>query len=195
MSALVKVASAGLTRPRTPRRPDDWMLRQLPVQMLSHDFFVRFVSIFQELGSTLLEDADGVEHAVDLTIAPESSIAWLGSWIGVDKLDNSMPEALRRRIVATAARTLSTRGTVAGLTSFLELLSGSSAEVVEGGGIWRAGEVPDDTAWVRMRVARTGSLDEAAFVDMVRDEIPAHVTAELWVADRQVWNSEQDEEW
>jgi phage tail-like protein len=193
-SALTPVR-AGLARPASRARPDDWMLRQLPVQMLSHDFFVRFVSIFQELGSTLLDDADNVEHVVDLTVAPESSIAWLGSWIGVDKLDNSMPEELRRRIVATAATTLATRGTVHGLRAFLELLSGGSATVEDGGGVWRADEVPEDTAWVRMHVAGTGTLAEAAFVDMVRDEVPAHLRAELWVGDRRVWDSETDDEW
>lgn len=171
------------------------MLRQLPVQMLSHDFFVRFVSIFQELGSTLLDDADNIEHVVDLSVVPGSSVAWLGSWIGVEKLDNSMPEELRRRIVATAAQTLATRGTVLGLRAFLELLSGGPAEVDEGGGVWRAGEAPPDTAWVRMHVAETGALAEAAFVDIVRDEVPAHVRAALWVGDRMVWDSETDDEW
>lgn len=186
---------AALTRPQRPRRPDDWMLRQLPVQMLSHDFFVRFVSIFQELGSGLLEDADNIENTVDLSVTPETSIAWLGSWIGVEKLDPAMPEALRRRIVATSARTLASRGTVHGLRTYLELLSGGQVEVTEGGGVWRSGEVPADTAWVRLHVASTGALDEAAFVDMVRDEVPAHVTAQLYVGARRVWDSEEDRDW
>ncbi|WP_139983211.1 phage tail protein [Nocardioides litoris] len=194
MSSLVRSARLP-ARPARRARPDDWMLRQLPVQMLAHDFFVRFVSIFQELGSSLLDDADNVDHAVDLTVAPESSIAWLGSWIGVEKLDNSMPAELRRRIVATAAQTLATRGTVQGLRAYLELLSGGAAEVEDGGGVWRAGEVPADTAWVRMHVASTGAVPEDAFVDMVRDEVPAHVRAQLWVADRVVWDSEHDDEW
>lgn len=189
-------ASAALTSGhRQTRRGDDWLLRQLPVQMLSQDFFVRFVSIFQEVGSTLMDDADNVDHVADLSVAPEGSIGWLGSWIGVDSLDNSMPPELRRRIVATAARTLATRGTVGGLRSFLALLSGGPAEVREGGGIWRAGDVPDDTAWVIMSVEGTGSLEQEAFVEMVKDEIPAHVRAELYVGAQRVWSSEEDEDW
>jgi phage tail-like protein len=194
VSSLAKTAT-GVVRPARATRPDDWMLRQLPVQMLAHDFFVRFVSIFQELGTTLLDDADNVERVVDLSVAPDSSIAWLGSWIGVEKLDDSMPDDLRRRIVATSAQTLATRGTVNGLRAFLELLSGGPAEIEEGGGVWRAGEVPLDTAWVRMHVASTGPLPEAAFVDIVRDEVPAHVRAELWSGDRLLWSSETDDEW
>lgn len=195
MSSLVKASAALTSGHRRPRRGDDWLLRQLPVQMLSQDFFVRFVSIFQEIGSTLLEDADNIDHIADLSVAPEDSIAWLGSWIGVDSLDNSMPATLRRRIVATAAHTLATRGTVGGLRSFLELLSGGPAEVREGGGVWRAGDVPDDTAWVVMSVEDTGSLERDAFVDMVKDEVPAHVRAELYVGPDRVWSSEEDEDW
>lgn len=183
---------AGHTR---PRRPDDWMLRQLPMQMLSNDFFVRFVSIFQELGTTLLEDADGVEYVADLTVTPVETVRWLGSWIGVTSLDDAMPEGLQRRIVASAAHTLAWRGTTAGLLSFLELISGGAAEVDEGGGVWRAGEVPVDTAWVRMWVESTGTLEPAAFVDMIRDEVPAHLRAELYVGSDLVWDSESDDQW
>ncbi len=178
-----------------PRREPDWMLRQLPVQMLREDFFVRFVSIFQELGTTLLEDADTVEHVADLTVAPPATVRWLGSWIGVDNLDEQMPEDLQRRIVASTAGTLGWRGTATGLRGYLELLSDGPAEVEDGGGIWRAGEVPEDTAWVRMRVRGTGALGQDAFVDMVRDEVPAHVRAELYVGNELVWSSEEDETW
>jgi len=195
VTSIVRASAALTSGHKRPRRGDDWLLRQLPVQMLSQDFFVRFVSIFQELGSTLLDDADSVDHVADLSVAPEDSIAWLGSWIGVDSLDNSMSPALRRRIVATAARTLAQRGTVSGLRSFLVLLSGGPAEVREGGGVWRAGDVPEDTAWVVMTVEDTGSLERDAFVDMVKDEVPAHVRAELYVGTERVWSSEEDEDW
>jgi phage tail-like protein len=177
------------------RRTADWMLRQLPVQMLSQDFFVRFVSIFQQLGTSLLDDADSVDHVADLSVAPTGTVPWLGSWIGVDSIDKSMPDELQRRIVSVAASTLTRRGTTTGLRVFLELLSGDDVELEEGGGVWRAGDVPEDTAWVRMHVRTTGLLEPAAFVEMVRDEIPAHVRAELYVGGECVWSSEEDEHW
>ncbi len=55
--------------------------------------------------------------------------------------------------------------------------------------MWREGDAPLDTAWVRLTVASTGWLSEPDFVELVRDEVPAHVRAELWVGDRRVWNS------
>ncbi len=176
---------------RSPRSPQ-WMLNQLPVGMVSSDFFVRFVSIFQELGSSLLADADNIENLPDVSVAPQAVVRWLGSWIGLDAIDPSLPEELQRRIVASSAETLTWRGTISGLRRFLELTTDGPAEVTDGGGVWRHGDAPEDTAWVRMSVSSTGWLSEPDFVELVRDEIPAHVRAELWVDGRCVWRSDTE---
>lgn len=175
---------------RLGARNPQWLLQQLPVGMLDSDFFVRFVAIFQEIGSSLLADADNVDNVVDLTVAPDAMVRWMGSWIGAEAIDASLPDELQRRIVTSAARTLTWRGTAGGLRRFLELASGGPAEVSEGGGVWRDGEAPADTAWVRMRVESTGWLPESDFVELVRDEVPAHVRAELYVGERLSWSSE-----
>ena len=78
--------------------------------MLDADFFVRFVTIFQTLGSSLLEDADNVDYLTDVTVAPDAMVRWLGSWIGTDTIDPSLEDELQRRIVASAAATLTWRG-------------------------------------------------------------------------------------
>jgi phage tail-like protein len=166
------------------------MLHQLPVGMLDSHFFVRFVSLFQELGDGLLADADNVDNVVDLTVAPDAMVRWLGSWIGVDGIDPALPDELQRRIVASGARTLAWRGTADGLRRFLELVSDGPARVVDGGGVWRDGEAPADTAWVRLEVESTGWLTEPDFVELVRDEVPAHVRVELTVGGRSVWRSD-----
>ena len=165
------------------------MLNQLPVGMLDDPFFVRFVALFQELARPLLEDADNIERAVDPTVAPEPMLRWMGSWIGLNSIDPQLPADLQRLIVRSSARTLAWRGTKAGLTEFLQMTSGAPAEVTEGGGVWREGESPADTAYVRMSVASTGWLPAKDFIALLRDEIPAHVRAELWVAGRLAWSS------
>ncbi|WP_017936611.1 phage tail protein [Nocardioides sp. Iso805N] len=175
-----------------PRRDPDWMVHQLPVQMVAHDFFRRFVSIFQELGTTLLEDADNIDHILDVSVAPPELVRWLGSWISAAPIDEALPEDLQRRMVRSAARTLTWRGTAHGLREFLELLSDGPAEVEDGGGIWRSGDAPADAAWVRLRVASTGQLAVAEFIERIRDEVPAHARAELYVADELVWRSGED---
>lgn len=192
MTALVPRQRQLPSRVMKSSRSRQWLLNQLPVGMLDADFFVRFVSIFQELGGALLEDADNVERIVDVTVAPDAMVRWLGSWIGVESIDPSLDDAVQRRIVAGAATTLTWRGTVHGLQRFLELTSGGPAEVADGGGVWREGDAPTDTAWVRMRVDSTGWMPEHDFVDLVRDEVPAHVRAELFVGDRLVWASAEE---
>lgn len=164
-----------------PARHPQWLINQLPVGMLQSDFFVRFVSIFQELGSVLMEDADLVRHIADASVTPVPMISHLASWIGIDTIDKSLPEKLQRVILASSAKALAHRGTVHGLRGYLEMLSGGPAEVLDGGGVWSEGEAPADVAWVRMTVQGTGHLSEDEFVAMVRDEIPAHVRAELWI--------------
>ena len=194
----MEIVPRRVVRPRegmrysTVRSPH-WMLNQLPVGMLDSEFFVRFVSIFQELGETLFADADNVDNVVDLSVAPLPMVRWLGTWLGAEGIDASLPDPLQRRIVGSTAQTLAWRGTVTGLRRFLELVSAGPAHVEDGGGIWRDGEAPADTAWVRMSVDSTGWLSQADFVSLVRDEVPAHVRAELLVAGRRVWSSDTEE--
>jgi phage tail-like protein len=182
-------------KPRTlPERSPQWLLNQVPVGLLESDFFVRFVSIFQEIGDSLLADADNIENLPALSVTPPGAVRWLGSWIGVNSIDPSLPDQLQRRIVDSAAQTLGRRGTCGGLRFFLELVSAGPADIEEGGGVWQDGDAPSDTAWVRMRVASTGWLPEGDFVALVRDEVPAHVRAELYVGDRCVWNSQEPQD-
>jgi phage tail-like protein len=175
---------------RIGQRSPHWMLNQLPVGMLDGEFFVRFVSIFQELGATLLENADNIPNLVDVHVSPDAMVRWLNSWIGAGAIDPSLPHELQRRIVRGSAQTLGRRGTVAGLKRFLELTSGGAAYVNDGGGVWRDGDAPADTAWVTMSVESTGWMPVADFVTFVRDEVPAHVRAELYVGSARVWRSD-----
>lgn len=173
-----------------PPRQSQWLVNQLPVGMLQSDFFVRFVSLFQELAGTLLDNADQVDQIPDATVTPLPMVGHLGSWIGVDTIDASLPEELQRLILRSSSRALGHRGTIKGLRGYLEMLSGADAEVTDGGGIWIEGEAPEDYAWVRMKVQGTGHLSEDEFVALVRDEVPAHVRAELWVAGRRVLSTD-----
>ena len=176
-----------------PARHPRWLVDQLPVGMAQSDFFVRFVGLFQELSSTLLDDADLVEHVADITVTPVPMLPCLAGWIGIDSVDESLPEDLQRLIVRSSATSLAHRGTVDGLRGFVEMLSGAPAEVVDGGGIWREGEAPHDVAWVRITVAGTGHLSEDEFVALVRDEVPAHVRVELWSDSRRVLSTMEDD--
>lgn len=182
----------GLRVGRPPRHPR-WLVDQLPVGMAEQDFFVRFVGIFQELASTLLDDADLVEHVADATVTPVPMLQALAGWIGVDSVDASLPEDLQRLIVRSSARSLARRGTVDGLREFVQMLSGGPATIDDGGGVWREGDAPRDVAWVRIEVRSTGHLTDQEFIALLRDEVPAHVRVELWVAGRRALSTVEDD--
>lgn len=177
-------------------RRADWLVGQLPMGMLDDDFFVRFVSLFQDLATSLLDGAENIPNTVDLTVAPPSLVRWLGSWLGVSSIDDSLPEDLQRRLVRQAGQTLAWRGTRRGLAGFLEVVTGAPAEIDETGGVLRE-PLPDDDPpgttppgrprHVAIRVASIGWLSEADFVELVADELPANVTWELRLGDRQLW--------
>ena len=168
-------------------RHEDWMLHQLPGGMLSEDFFVRFVRIFQEQAGTLLAHADNLPHLADGGITPAAMVRWMAQWLGLSGIDPSFSEELQRQILATAGETLQWRGTSRGLRRLLELHSGGPVTVSEGGGVFEPGTAPEGPAWVVMEVQSTGLLEEADFLQLVLDEVPAHVHAEIWVGTRRAW--------
>ncbi len=168
-------------------RRSDWLLNQLPMGMLEDDFFTRFVAIFQDVATTMLEGVDNLDNIVDVTVAPEPVVRWLGSWLGVASIDSSLPHELQRRIVRESAKILAWRGTRRGLEGFLGLVSGGPVSVEESGGVFPEGEAPRLPPHVRMQVESTGWVAEEDFVALVADELPAHVTFELFVGERQLW--------
>jgi phage tail-like protein len=168
-------------------RRDDWLLAQLPIGMVDDDFFVRFVAIFQQVAGQTLEGVDNVENVLDVTVAPDAMVRWLGSWIGADAIDPGLPVDLQRRRVRTAARTLAWRGTRRGLVEFAELLSGGPVLVEDSAGVYAEGAAPNLPPHVVIRVQSTGGMPEADFVALLRDEVPAHVFAEVFVLDRRIW--------
>ena len=90
VSNLTPITSSVVPARTRPRRDPDWMLQQLPVAMAGEEFFSRFVRIFQTVGTTLFDDADNIDHVLDVTVAPAEMVRWLGSWIGMTSLDESV---------------------------------------------------------------------------------------------------------
>lgn len=171
------------------RRPD-WLLAQLPMGMLDDQFFVRFVSMFQEVAGTVLEGADNIPNIVDLTVAPPELVRWLGSWLGLNALDASLDEPTQRRVVREWGRNLAWRGTRRGLEGFLESVTGGPVTVEESGRIVREGspEAEDRRApSVRISAGGTGWLTAGDFLQLVFDQVPANVALEVVVGGRRVW--------
>src|SRR3954451_36988 len=161
--------------------------------MVEDEFLVRFLSIFQDVADTVMSQVDNLPHMFDATVAPPTMVRTLGHWIGLDWVDPSLPEGLQRRIVREYFSLLRWRGTKRGMRQLLELISGEPATVEEAGGIYQEGESPAEIGHVVLRVRSTGWATEPDLLRIVRSELPASVTFELFVEDRRVWPPEPDE--
>lgn len=168
-------------------RRDDWLLHQLPVGMAEDEFLGRFLSIFQEVADTVVGQIDNLPHVFDVTVAPPTMVRTLGRWIGLDWVDPSLPVALQRQIVSEYFSLLRWRGTRRGMQQLLELISDAPAVVEETGGIYGEGEAPPDIGHVVLRVESAGWATDADLLRIVRAELPASVTFELFVGDRRIW--------
>jgi phage tail-like protein len=175
-------------------RRDDWLIHQLPMGMVEDEFLVRFLSIFQDVADTVVSQIDSLPHVFDATVAPPAMVRTLGRWIGLDWVDPSLPDALQRRIVREYFSLLRWRGTKRGMRQLLELISEQPASVEETGGIFQEGESPADIGHVMLKVRSTGWATEADLLRIVRSELPASVTFELYVADRRIWPPEPSDE-
>lgn len=164
------------------------MVGQLPMGMLDDGFYVRFVSLFQEMASSLLAGADNIPNVVDVAVAPVPALAWLGSWLGVSWVDSSLPEAIQRRVVRRAGQALAWRGTERGLVTMLEAVTGCPVIVEDTGSVRPGtGDVPAPDPAVAVTVTSTGWMSDEDFVALVADEVPAPVRLTVRVDDRVIW--------
>jgi phage tail-like protein len=169
-------------------RGPDWLAQQLPVGMVEDEFLVRFLRIFQDVADTVIDQVDNLPHMFDASVAPPAMVRALGGWIGLDWVDPSTSDRRQRAIVRTYFSLLRWRGTKRGMRALLELITEGEAIVEESGGIYRSGDEPVSRGHVLLRVATTGPwATEDDLLRIVRSELPASVTFELFVGDRQIW--------
>ena len=164
-----------------------WLVEQLPAHLLGDPFFRRFVGIFAELADGLRAHAEGLEHVVDVTVAPDPMVRYIGRWLGMESIDPSLAVVRQREMVRGAGRLSAWRGTRVGLEGFLALVTGAPAVVSEGGGVFRQGEAPRRSAPVKVRVQDTGQATDEHLMVLLRNELPADVEFELRVGRRPVW--------
>jgi phage tail-like protein len=148
-------------------------------------FIVRFTTGLDEVLAPVIATLDCLDAYLDPMLAPDDFLTWIAGWVGV-ALDENAPAALHRSAVAQAAELHRQRGTVAGLRTALELLTGSEVEVRESGGVtWsqRPGTVavgePDSWLRVSVRMAPDTSWSPSALRTAVEAAVeaakPAHV--------------------
>jgi phage tail-like protein len=158
----------------------------LPAVYQEEDPFIgRFTAGLDDVLAPVIATLDCLDAYVDPMLAPEDFLGWLAEWVGVTVNENA-PVSLHRSTVARAAELHRLRGTVRGLRTALELLTGGQVEVSESGGVtWsdRPGtQAPGDaTAWLRVvvRIPADTAWSPAALHSAVEAAVvaakPAHV--------------------
>ena len=168
-------------------RRDDWLIQQLPVAMTDDDFLVRYLTIFQEVADTLVGQIDTLHHMFDPAVAPTNMVRTMGEWIGVDWLDSELPARRQREIVRQYSDIIEWRGTSRGAKQLLELLTGGTVQVIDTGGVFAEGESSDAAGHVRIDIEQAGDYGHGDLVRIMRDEVPASLTFEIWVGEEQIW--------
>lgn len=161
--------------------PPGWLVGQLPVGMRDDDLLVRLTTIFERVGATLRAGADATELVADHRVTSAAMLRYLSTWTGLDVLDPELPVLRQRAVVAAISRSVPRRGTRAALRTMLEAITEAPVEIVEPGGVFREGEVPDHDGRVEVRVRQTGHLTAEELAELVRDEVPAHLAMRLVV--------------
>lgn len=177
-----------MTRGTVPGLPSPHPLGQLlPAVYLEDDFAQRFTAGLDEVLAPVLLTLDCLDSYLDPWLTPDDFLEWLASWVGVE-LDETWPPARRRALVTRAAWLHARRGTRAGLTEYLRLVTGLDVEVSESGGArWSTepGAPPPGTypprLIVRVRTADPAGVDTARLERAVREARPAGLPYEIQV--------------
>lgn len=164
-----------------------FLLERLPEYLVEDPFLVRFVGIFQAQADQLVHRLDTLDHVSDPTVAPPEVVRWLGSWLGMETVDPTMPVDRQRALVRIAGRGLGRRGTATGLRQLLEALTGAAVSVTDNGGIHADGEAPRGVPTVWIDVGETSMVTAEHLLRVVRRELPAGVGFELRLGGRVVW--------
>ena len=117
----------------------------------------------------------------------------MAEWIGINWVDSSLDSRVQRAIVIEYAQVIQWRGTKRGLRRLLRLLSdGADVEVRDSGGIFPEGEAPHAPPHIRLDMASAGWSSIPDLIRIIRQEIPANATFDLWVANEHVWPTPED---
>jgi hypothetical protein len=144
------------------------------------------------VADTELHQIDTMRHMFDPTVAPDAMVRLMGWWIGIDWIDSSLPDELQRRIVREYSELVQWRGTLRGMKQLLELITLDSASVGDNGGVYLENDAPVQPPHVRMHVERSGWATEPDLIRIIRAELPASVTFELFVGSRRIWPPQPD---
>jgi phage tail-like protein len=178
-----------------------WLVGALPLGMQGDDFMVRFLTIFEEVATTLRAASDSITSIADVDVTSPEMVRYLGEWVGAPALDKRLDIQKQRDIVHATGATIGHRGTAHALrvvlraliqqhaqvsTDHVVVLGSPSApdalvvddldvQVIDEGGVFPEGTAPIGPGTVTVRVSSTGHLRAPQLVELVLASVPADV--------------------
>ena len=136
---------------------------------------------FDEVLAPAIAVLDSFPAYLDLDLAPEDTLAWLSTWVGVD-LDPGLLPDRQRELLRAASVLQGWQGTARGVALAVEALVGFPVEVVETGAAdWSRDPnaplpgKPGSTVVVTVRPGDADDLDVERLTAVVEAVKPAHV--------------------
>jgi phage tail-like protein len=152
----------------------------LPALYADDSFAQRLCEGLDQVLAPVLATLDCLPAYLDPATAPTDLLQWLAGWVGI-MATAEMPIKQRRDLVAAAARLYVSRGTLAAISTAIELSTGQRPEISESGGTsWSAEPdgalpgMPDPGLTIRLR-ATDRTLDESQLGELIAAFVPAHV--------------------
>ena len=131
-------------------------------------FLERFLSLFESVFNGVEESYESVSSLLNLDAAPADWLNWIGSWLGL-VFDPSWDLERRRALTREAVDLFRRRGTVAGLSRFVEVYLGKAPQIIEGfrrrpqpTGVLGASSVLGCTRLHDQRACRPGAVGSGA---------------------------------
>lgn len=152
-----------------------WLVGNMPVVMQEDDFTTRFVTIFEEIASSVRFSVESSADAADLSVTTARMIDYLGHWLATPARNRDIDVPLQRAIVQADAATIRARGTVGALRTMLEAVTGSPVVVRDPGGIYRSGMAQESTRELVVELTGRGHLSDEGLIELIRAEAPAHL--------------------
>ena len=114
-----------------------WLVGSMPMVMQEDALLSRFVTIFEELASTVRYGVDRCDLVADAAVTAAPMVRYLGGWVGAVGATPELEVSRQREIVRVTGATLAWRGTARGVRQLLEAITGGPASVSDGGSVRR----------------------------------------------------------
>lgn len=111
--------------------PSQWSRRDEAADPAGALFVERFLAMFERVLTDAEAHVEDLPRRVSADTAPSGWLEWIASWLALS-FDPSWPEDRRRALLREAMSLYKRRGTVHGLTRYVEIYTGRAPVLVEG---------------------------------------------------------------